>query len=108
MGGALARGAAGSPFADPDSRRGVAEVLERPGQQRGALAIELGGFRDRGAEPLDLGLQLPDLTPQLLHVRRLRRPRGARYCHQEAGESAIRAFVAVGVLTGFLRFFVVR
>ena len=36
----------------------AAEVLQRPRQQRGPLAIELGGLGDRGAQRLDLRLQL--------------------------------------------------
>ena len=61
------------------------EVLERARDHPGALAIEVGHLRQRGAQGLDLGLELTQLAPNLVEVRRLGAPDGPGK-HQADGD----------------------
>ena len=108
LAGALARGSAGSPFDDPDSDGALPRFLS-------ARVSSAARWRSNSAAS-EIAVRSPWIWVCSWRTsRRSSSTSDDSAAHAARGtairravNTAIRAFVAVGVLTGFLRFFVVR
>src|SRR6185312_14795448 len=68
------------------------EALERVGDHPCALAVEVGHLGERGAQGLDLGLDLAQLAPNLVELRPVGSPDGPgkqETCGDEPGNNGL-------------------